>query len=91
MKNQYFSYDPNDGIKFHNSLKEARARAETALDEAEENAADSDWTWSENEDEICYGEVFGRVVVNDRELTEEEKKENPDWHFIRSHYFEEKD
>lgn len=81
----HYSYDPEDGIRFHDTAEEAKSRAEKALDDAEFSAADSDWNWGENEDEISWGEVRQRVVVTDRDLTPEEKAENPNFAFIRSH------
>jgi len=80
----YYSYDPEDGIAFHETAEEAKARAEKALEDAEFHAADSDWSWNENEEEISWGEVRGKVRYNDRPLDEEEKKENPEWSFHRS-------
>ena len=80
----FYSYDPEDGIAFHATAKEAKARAEKALDDAAFNAADSDWCWQENEHEISWGEVSGKVQYNDRPLTPEEKAENPEWSFIRN-------
>lgn len=79
----YFSYDPDDGIRFHETAEEAKARVSDSLERAEFNAADSDWHWQDNEHEICWGIVCGRVSVTDRDLTPEEKEENPDWSFIR--------
>ncbi len=80
----YYSYDPEDGIEFHDTAEEAKARAEKALEDAEFRAADSDWHWSDNEDEISWGEVRGKVSLNDREMTPEEKAENPEWSSIRN-------
>jgi len=80
----YYSYDPEDGIKFHPNAEEAKTRAEKALEAAELSAADSDWSWNENEDEISWGEVRGKVAYNDRDMTDEEKAENPEWAFVRN-------
>jgi hypothetical protein len=80
----FYSYDPEDGIAFHATAEEAKARAEKALDDANFHAADSDWSWNENEDEISWGEVRGKVTVTDRPLDAEEKAENPEWESIRS-------
>ncbi len=80
----YYSYDPEDGIRFHDTAEEAKSRAEKALDDAQFHAADSDWAWNDNEDEISWGEVRGKVSYNDRPLTADEKKENPEWDHIRN-------
>jgi hypothetical protein len=80
----FYSYVPDDGIEFHDTADEAKARAEKALEDAEFHAADSDWQWCDNEEEISWGEVRGKVSYNDRELTPEEKAENPEWLFHRS-------
>lgn len=79
----FYSYDPEDGIEFHDTAEEAKARAERALADAEFSAADSDWNWQENEDQISWGEVRGKVFVHDRDLTPEEKELNPEWESIR--------
>ena len=78
----FYSYDPENGIEFHDTADEARSRAESALDDAQFHAADSDWSWFENEHEISWGEVRGKVEMNKREMTPEEKAENPEWSFI---------
>jgi hypothetical protein len=80
----YYSYDPEDGIEFHDTAEQAKSRAEKALEDAEFHAADSDWSWNENEAEISWGEVRGKVTVTDRPLDDEEKKENPEWESIRN-------
>lgn len=80
----YYSYDPDSGIEFHATAEEAKARAGKALDAAKFNAADSDWYWQENEEEISWGEVRGKVSYNDRPLDAEEKAEHPEWEFIRN-------
>lgn len=80
----FYSYDPEDGIAFHATAEEAKARAEKALEDAEFHAADSDWCWNENEHEISWGKVHGKVEYNDRPLTPEEKAENLEWAFHRS-------
>lgn len=85
-KPTYFSYDPDDGIRFHDTAKEAKSRAEDALDRAAFSAADSDWHWEDNEHEISWGIVHGQVSYNDRDLTPEEKSD-PDYKefsFIRN-------
>lgn len=79
----YYSYDPESGIEFHATAEEAKARAQRALDAAEFHAADSDWSWTENEGEISWGEVRGKVSVDDRPPTAEEKADNPEWEFVR--------
>lgn len=54
---RFFSYDPNDRIRFHNTAKEAKAEAEAALAAYRGDAADDGW--DENVDEVMWGEVKG--------------------------------
>ncbi|MEO0797181.1 MAG: hypothetical protein AAFX93_18665 [Verrucomicrobiota bacterium] len=79
----YYSYDPNDGIEFHDTAHEAQSRADDAIEAARYHAADSDWHWHENESEICWGKVHGKCQVTDTEISAEDKKEHPEWDFIR--------
>lgn len=88
MSALYFSYDPENGIRFHPNEKEAESRASGALQDAIDYAADGDWHWTENEGDISYGVLLGKVSVTERALTEEERKDNPDWSAIRSHKLE---
>lgn len=74
----FYSYDPDDGIQFHDTAEEAKARAEKALEDAEFHAADSDWCWNENEHQISWGKVHQWVNMNERDLTPEEQAENPE-------------
>lgn len=81
---KYYSYDPNgNGIQFHETEDEAQRVCEDALDYERHHAADSDWNWHDNIDEISWGIVRGQVEVKDRNLTPEEKSENPEWDYIR--------
>lgn len=59
----FFSYDHEDGIEFHETAEEAKARAEKALDMDRDEAAEG---WSEEVTQICWGEVRGRVVETER-------------------------
>lgn len=78
----YYSYAPEDGIRFHDTAEEAKARAEELLDLALEYVADTDWTWSDNEDEISWGQVLQRVDLHERFPTPKEKKEHPEWDYV---------
>jgi nucleotide-binding universal stress UspA family protein len=55
----WFSYDPEDGIKFHETPEEAKDRAERALEEARDIAIDDGWETSVTE--ICWGVVSGHA------------------------------
>lgn len=84
----YFSFDPENGIEFHDTEKEAESRVAAALESAIDYAADWDWNWTDNEGDISYGIVIGKVKVTDRPMTMEEQRENPEWDAIRSHKLE---
>jgi len=53
----WFSYDPEDGVDFHATEREAREAADRALDMERDSAADGGW--NENAVDICYGRVYG--------------------------------
>ena len=55
----WFSYDPEDGIKFHDVEAEAKYRAERSLEAARDIAMDDGWETAVTE--ICWGEVCGHV------------------------------
>jgi hypothetical protein len=60
---RYFSYDP-DGNYFetHATLEAAKAKAESAFQHERQLAIEND-EWGERVDEICYGQILGRVQV----------------------------
>ena len=84
----FYSYDPEDGIEYHDTEEEARNRAEQAKEFIEFYAADSDGVWPEKADEVSWGRVMGKARVEDRDLTEEEKAENPEWVRLREYTLE---
>lgn len=65
----YYSYDYEDGIEFHDTAEAAKARAESALDDARDHACDSGW--NEEEWQISWGKVMGVA-------RETERKKAPD-------------
>lgn len=86
----YYSYDPEDGIEFHDTPDEAKARAEKALADAIFHAEDSDFHWNDNEHEISWGKVSGIVRMNDREATVEDREMfGQDVDFVRDAKLEE--
>ena len=60
---RFFSYDPNDRIRFHATAEEAKAEAEYALELYREEAGDG---WDENVDEIMWGEIKELVQETSR-------------------------
>jgi len=53
--NKFFSYSPNgSGLGFHSTAEEARAAAESELDQERDLAGEG---WSEEVGQICWGEV----------------------------------
>ena len=57
--NDWFSFDGGDGIEWHATEAEARARAERCFDLDRDNAREG---WPEWVEDTCYGRVVGRVV-----------------------------
>ena len=57
---RFFSYDPNDRMRYHDTAKEAKAEAEAALSVYRDNAADDGW--DESVDEVMWGEIKGIAV-----------------------------
>ena len=73
----FFSYDHEDGIEFHETAEEAKARAEKALDMDRDVAEDG---WDDNVTDICWGEVKGRVVETMRRpTTPEDNTDCEEW------------
>jgi len=62
----YFSYDNEDGIKFHDTAEEAKHRAEAALEANRDYASEG---WEDTVSDICWGEVNGHVVETMRRPT----------------------
>ena len=60
---RFFSYDPNDRIRFHDTSEEAQAEAQHAFDLYEQDASEG---WDENVDEVCWGEIKGTVQMTSR-------------------------
>lgn len=74
MKCPYFSYDPEDGIDFHETEKQARERAEACLEQCRDISSSDGWP--ENTDEIVYGVVLGGVRETSRITREQWEKEH---------------
>lgn len=71
MMKRYFSYDDQNNFELHDTLAEAKAAAVKALDYCRDEAGSEGWP--ESADEICYGELRGRVVETLREPWDAEK------------------
>ena len=65
---RYFSYSCEEGIAFHPTETKAKEAAEQYLHDEREQACEG---WSEEVEEICWGEVKGRVVEVFRRPREE--------------------
>lgn len=77
----YYSYDPRDCFRFHQTADEAKDAFETAVQNAKDALMDGD-----SEDDVAYiswGPVSQSLTYEDRDLTAEEKSETPEWDFIR--------
>ena len=68
---RYFSYDDQNNFELHDTLAEAKAAAEKALDYCSDEARSEGWP--ESVDEICFGELRGQVVETLREPWDTEK------------------
>ena len=67
MNRRYFSYDPDSGIEFHKTCAEARAAAETCINEYMD-ACDPEWP--EDVERVCFGIVLStatEVVIREPE------------------------
>lgn len=68
----WFSYDHCNGIAFHDTEAEAKARAENYLQQEKDSVPDSGW--SPMAVDICWGKVSQKVeMIEDRLATEEEQ------------------
>lgn len=83
MTDAYFSHDPETGIAFHANGTAAKTAALRSIEDAVSNAADNDWQWQENEDEICWGTIGGKATIIDREQTISEQADCPNGTFTR--------
>jgi hypothetical protein len=50
----YFSFDPDSGLDFHETLEEAKDAAQRTIDEYRDCC---DPSWSEDVEHVCYGIV----------------------------------
>lgn len=64
MKQEYWSYDPDDGLQLHDTLEKAKCAAEDWL----WDACDPEDGWKEGVESVSYGrlEVCGKAVINSR-------------------------
>jgi hypothetical protein len=75
---RFYSYDPSEGISFHETEDDARGEAEATLEQMEDDAADYGWE-DLNPDDVCWGEVLGGAEqTSSRPATEEEQKKGFD-------------
>jgi len=68
----FFSYDPENGIEFHETEEQAKKRAQAALDSEQDTAMDDGW--GDQVDEICWGVVGQKVVETSREPAPDESE-----------------
>jgi len=76
MGYEFFSYDPEEGINYHDSADDARGEAEATLDLVQDAAADSAFGWEgTNVNDVCWGIVCGRAErTSSRPANEDEQK-----------------
>lgn len=62
MSKKYFSYYPDDGISFHDTIEDAERRALAGIEYYRQNGE----PWDDSVEKVCYGEVFrSEREVND--------------------------
>ena len=61
---RYFSRNDQHEFELHDTLEEAKAAAEQALEDCRDEAIGDGW--SESVDDICYGVLLGAVVETER-------------------------
>lgn len=71
---KYFGYCPECGFETFGTEKEAKEYADAAIDYFR-NAADADQGWSEEVEQICWGEIKEAAVKCDEKTTAEAKAE----------------
>ncbi len=59
-KSRWYVFDPDNGIRFFDTEDEARSRAESILDEYRDDSSDG---WSEEVDDLHWGEIANRHVT----------------------------
>jgi hypothetical protein len=74
---RFFSWDPEGGdFETHDTEEAARDAALSLID----SYLDGDTGWAEEIEDVCWGEIRGRVhLVNQRPLTAEESEAHPHW------------
>lgn len=72
----YFSFRPGYGMEFYEEADDARRDAAQHFSDASRQA-DEQPGWDEEEQDICWGKVLGRVEFTERKLKENECA--PDW------------
>jgi hypothetical protein len=61
----FFSYSDADGFDVHETLEQAKAAAENALDSERDGASDGGWEEDATRS-ICYGRIYGGVEESAR-------------------------
>jgi len=56
----YFSYSPYDGIEFHDTAEQAKARVVRELEYFADDAGDAGW--DESVTQVCWGEIKQHVI-----------------------------
>lgn len=77
----FYSYDPQDTFKFHETEEAAKQAFADAMQYAYDALADG--CSDDDEHQISWGRVCQHITSKDREMTPEEKAANPEWDYIR--------
>ena len=69
---KFFSYCPDEGFETHNTAEEAKKAADDSIDSFRDNAEDG---WSEEVDQVCWGEVKEQSTMGDKRSKDDAAKE----------------
>jgi len=69
---KFFSYCPDAGFETHDTVEEAKKAADDSIDYFRDNAVDG---WSEEVDQVCWGEVKEQSTVGNQRSKEDAAKE----------------
>jgi hypothetical protein len=67
LNSKFFSYDHEDGIAFHETAEEAKARAEKCFQYDIDDAPEG---WHEEVENICWGTVNQKITETSRKKAE---------------------
>jgi len=75
----YFVYDPEDGISFFETEKEAKDEAHATFEHYIDDASSDGW--HENTEDLCWGKVYESVHQTGRKKAPEDSEFDEIWSF----------